>query len=43
MKHSEKENFEAWDDYIEWKAFHQAIVSFDSKIKSIQNGHFTLA
>ncbi|MCF0052746.1 hypothetical protein LXM25_21930 [Dyadobacter sp. LJ53] len=37
------ENFEAWDDLIEWKAYTQFLSDIDSKIADIRNGDFQMA
>lgn len=40
---SEQENFEKWDDYIEWKAFQKSLVNLNNNIREIENGHFKVA
>ena len=37
------ENFEAWDDLIEWKAYHQLLSEITAKITDIRNGDFQMA
>jgi hypothetical protein len=37
------ENFEAWDDYIEWKAYRQFLSELLPKIEDIRHGHFQMA
>ena len=37
------ENFEAWDDYIEWKAYQQLLSELLTKIDDIKHGHFQVA
>jgi hypothetical protein len=43
IKSTDKENFEAWDDYMEWKACQKTIQNYELKIKSIEHGDFQLA
>lgn len=43
IKTSDKENFEEWDDYMEWKACKKTIENFEQKIKLIEHGDFQLA
>lgn len=33
----EKEDFEAWDDYIEWKAYDKTLRELEAKIKKIES------
>jgi len=33
----EKENFEKWDDYIEWKAYIESMKDLESKMKDIED------
>ena len=37
------ENFEAWDDYIEWQAYHQFLNELVAKIEDIKHGNFQMA
>jgi hypothetical protein len=37
------ENFEAWDDLIEWKAYNQFLSEINLKITDIRNGDFQMA
>ena len=37
------ENFEAWDDYIEWKAYDQFLTELTAKIDDVKHGHFQMA
>ncbi|MEO6284186.1 MAG: hypothetical protein ABIN80_01700 [Dyadobacter sp.] len=37
------ENFEAWDDLIEWKAYNHFLSEINSKITDIRNGDFQMA
>jgi len=32
----EKENFEKWDDYIEWKAYVESLRNLESKLRKIE-------
>jgi hypothetical protein len=32
----EKENFEKWDDYIEWKAYIESLKNLESKLRKIE-------
>jgi len=32
----EKEDFEMWDDYIEWKAYIESLKELESKMKDIE-------
>jgi len=34
---SQEENFEEWDDYIEWKGYFEALKDLDLKLKEIEN------
>ncbi len=43
IKTTSKEDFEKWDDYIEWKAFHNFYVSYLKQIEEVKNGNFQLA
>jgi len=40
---TKEENFEIWDDYIEWKAFRKPIENIESKLNAISNGTFSVA
>jgi len=33
----EKEDFEKWDDYIEWKAYTESLMDLELKMKDIEN------
>ena len=33
----EKEDFEMWDDYIEWKAYIESLKELESKMKDIED------
>jgi hypothetical protein len=37
------EDFEKWDDYIEWKAYKDILVEINKKIDDIRNGFFQVA
>ncbi len=43
IKNKETENFDLWDDYMEWKACRKMINSLKMKIKEIKNGNFEMA
>jgi hypothetical protein len=43
LEQAQTENFEAWDDYIEWQAYHQFLNELLSKIEDIRHGHFQMA
>lgn len=43
LESSSVENFEAWDDLIQWKAYHQFLLEIETKITDIRNGDFQMA
>jgi hypothetical protein len=43
IENSLEENFQAWDDLIEWKAYHQLLADVTAKITDIRNGDFQVA
>lgn len=43
IKTASKEDFEKWDDYIEWKAFNSFYNSYQNQIEEVKNGNFQLA
>lgn len=43
IKKSSKENFEYWDDYMEWKAYMNVFNELNNKIKDIERGNFRVA
>ncbi|MBI2270962.1 MAG: hypothetical protein HYU69_11515 [Bacteroidetes bacterium] len=43
VKKSSKEDFEYWDDYIEWKAYVNVFNELSDKIKDIERGNFRVA
>ncbi|WP_342083503.1 hypothetical protein [Dyadobacter sp. OTU695] len=43
LENSSVENFEAWDDLIQWKAYHQFLLELETKITDIRNGDFQMA
>jgi hypothetical protein len=43
LKNSTEENFEDWDNYMEWKANFNTAKDLNHKIKDIENGLFELA
>ena len=38
-----EENFEAWDDYIEWQAYQNFLREINHKIEEIRHGDFQMA
>ncbi|MBA7539166.1 hypothetical protein ES705_31445 [subsurface metagenome] len=40
---SEQENFQSYDDYIEWKAYIKILNETEQKINDLKNGNFTVA
>ena len=42
IQSAETESFEEWDDYIEWKAYFDFLVSINQKIKEVRNGDFQM-
>ncbi len=43
INQASEENFEKWDDYIEWQAYNQFLFEIIVKIEDIKNGYFQLA
>ena len=43
VENASSEDFQAWDDVIEWKAYTQFLSEIDSKIADIRNGDFQMA
>jgi len=43
IKSSKKENFNFWDDYIEWKSYFHLFNDLTDKIKDIRSGNFKVA
>ena len=43
IEQATNENFEAWDDYIEWKAYDQFLTELTAKIDDVKHGHFQMA
>lgn len=43
LKQATTENFEAWDDSIEWKAYEQFLSELLTKIEDIKHGNFQVA
>ena len=39
---AEEENFDAWDDYMEWKACEKSIEDREKKLKALRDGNFTV-
>ena len=40
---SEKENFDQYDDYIEWKAYESALQYAEKKLSDIKNGNIRIS
>ncbi len=40
---SKPEDFEAWDDYMEWKACIKSAESLKEELKELENGNFKLS
>jgi hypothetical protein len=38
-----KEEFEQWDDYLEWKAYRQMQDELQQKLAALTRGHFKVA
>ncbi len=43
VRNAEEENFKEWDDYIEWKAYHQSLSNLNQNIREIEKGRFKVA
>lgn len=43
VKDSEKENFEEWDDYMEWNAFQKSYQDLLQKKSDLENDNFKVA
>ena len=43
IKSSKEENFEQWDDYMEWKAFKKNYLDLSGQKKDIEDGNFKMA
>jgi hypothetical protein len=43
VENSKNEDFAAWDDLIEWKAYTQFLLEINAKIADIRNGDFQMA
>lgn len=39
----EEEDFERWDDYIEWKAYREVQQDLEQKIEALRRGDFEVA
>lgn len=37
IKDAEKENFEMWDDYIEWKAYMERFYELKKRLRAVEN------
>ncbi len=38
----EKEDYEMWDDYIEWKAYHTKVDELEKSLTGIDHGRITV-
>lgn len=43
LENSSVDNFEAWDDLIQWKAYDQFLSEIETQITDIRNGDFQMA
>lgn len=43
LKNDEDEDFEKWDDYMEWKAFEKSLITLNQAIDEISRGQFKVA
>jgi hypothetical protein len=43
LKAGTNEDFEKWDDYMEWKAYEKSLISILNTINEISRGHFKIA
>jgi hypothetical protein len=43
VKNSEKENFEEWDDYMEWNAFQKSYQDLLQKKSDLENDNFKVS
>jgi len=43
LENSSVENFEAWDDLVEWRAYDQFLSEIETQITDIRNGDFQMA
>ncbi len=43
MKEEGKENFEKWDDYLEWKGFESALLELAKKKRDLESGDIKVA
>ena len=43
VENASSEDFQVWDDLIEWRAYTQFLSEIDSKIADIRNGDFQMA
>ena len=40
---SAQENFDTWDDYMEWKAYKRSLSDLISEKEDIENGNYTIS
>lgn len=43
LKNSTEENFEAWDDYLEWKTYDKILTELSTQKKDLENGNIKVA
>ncbi len=41
--HESDENFQSYDDYMEWKAYENHLLDINRKIVELKSGHFQVA
>lgn len=39
IKESSEENFDNWDDYMEWKAYQNSLVNLSNQKKDLEDGN----
>lgn len=42
FEETEKESYDEWDDYIDWKAAHEFLLRINVKIQDLKNGNIEL-
>ena len=43
MKNCSEENFEVWDDYLEWKAYNNILAELNTQKQDLENGNIKVA
>ena len=43
VKRGDKEDFNKWDDYMEWKAYEKMIVKFNKEKKDLEIGNYKVS